>query len=64
MSTPSRVKVDCRNTPSESNCSLAISGTPEEVLEAAVQHAKSKHGHEDSAELREWIRSSWMEDPS
>ena len=43
--------------PSESNCTLAIAGDDvEDLLDAAVQHATLKHGHESSAELREAIR--------
>jgi hypothetical protein len=49
--------IDCRDHPSERNCSLKISGTEEEVLEAAVQHAASIHGHQDTPELREQIKS-------
>ena len=52
-----RKSIDCRDYPSEKNCSLKISGTEEEVLEAAVQHAASAHGHEKSPELREQLRS-------
>ena len=52
-----RKSVDCRDYPSEKNCSLEISGPEEEVLEAAVQHAVSAHGHENSPELRDQIRS-------
>jgi predicted small metal-binding protein len=52
-----RKSIDCRDYPSEKNCSLKISGTEAEVLAAAVQHAVSAHGHESSAELREEIRS-------
>jgi predicted small metal-binding protein len=52
-----RKSIDCRDYPSEKNCSLKISGTEAEVLDAAVQHAVSAHGHESSAELREQIRS-------
>lgn len=52
-----RKSIDCRDYPSEENCSLKISGTEAEVLDAAVQHAVSAHGHESSAELREEIRS-------
>lgn len=51
-----RKSVDCREYPSEKNCSLKISGTEDEVLDAAVQHAVSAHGHEDGAELRENLR--------
>ena len=52
-----RKSIDCRDYPSENNCSLKISGTEEEVLEAAVQHATSVHGHANTPELREQIRS-------
>jgi len=49
--------VDCREYPSEKNCSLKISGTEEEVLDAAVQHAVSAHGHKLTAELRDELRN-------
>ncbi|HUE50411.1 MAG TPA: DUF1059 domain-containing protein [Candidatus Dormibacteraeota bacterium] len=52
-----RKSIDCRNYPSERNCSLKISGTEEEVLDAAVQHAVSAHGHENSPQLRDLIKS-------
>ena len=52
-----RKSIDCRNYPSEKNCSLKISGTEEEVLDAAVQHAVSVHGHKESADLRQELRS-------
>ena len=42
-----RKVVDCRLYPSEKGCTLRISGTEEEVLEAATQHACSVHGHTD-----------------
>ncbi|MFI0468480.1 DUF1059 domain-containing protein [Saccharopolyspora sp. 5N102] len=47
---------DCRKYPSESNCSLTISGEEEEVLRAATEHAVTVHRHEDTPELREQIR--------
>ncbi|AOP46808.1 DUF1059 domain-containing protein [Streptomyces lydicus] len=53
-----RKKMDCRDYPSESKCTLVISGEEEEVVRAATAHAVSVHGHEDSPELREQIRSS------
>jgi predicted small metal-binding protein len=53
-----RKSVDCREYPSEKNCSLKISGTEDEVLDAAVQHAVSAHGHENTAELKEQLRQS------
>jgi predicted small metal-binding protein len=56
-----RKMVDCRKVPSDINCSLTIAGTQDEVLDAAVVHAVSKHGHEDTPELRQMVASS-MED--
>jgi predicted small metal-binding protein len=52
-----RKSIDCRNHPSEKKCTLKISGTEEEVLDAAVQHAVSAHGHENSPELRQQLKS-------
>jgi predicted small metal-binding protein len=52
-----RKSIDCRKHPSEKNCSLKISGTEEEVLDAAVQHAVSAHGHKNAPDLRERIKS-------
>lgn len=48
---------DCRKYPSETDCSLAISGEEDEVVRAASEHAVSVHGHEDGAELRSQIRA-------
>jgi predicted small metal-binding protein len=56
-SASARKMIDCRTMPSENNCSLAIAGTEDEVLDAAVHHAITVHGHEDAPELREMIRS-------
>jgi predicted small metal-binding protein len=56
-----RKAIDCRDHPSETNCSLRISGTEEEVLDAATQHAVRSHGHENSPELREQLRSMLKE---
>ena len=51
-----RKYIDCREYPSESNCSVAISAdTDKELLEAAVQHACTVHGHTDSPQLRQQI---------
>ena len=53
-----RKHIDCRNYPSEMNCTLALSAdTEHELLEAAVQHAVAVHGHHDTPELREQIRA-------
>ncbi len=48
----SRMMADCRRFPSESNCSLVIIGEQQEVVQAAIAHAVSVHGHEDTPETR------------
>ncbi|HSQ19178.1 MAG TPA: DUF1059 domain-containing protein, partial [Blastocatellia bacterium] len=55
-----RVKVDCRKYPSDKNCTLAISGSLDEVVELGWLHAKMHHAHKDEEEqgLKEWIRSN------
>ena len=53
-----RMVADCRVFPSESGCTLAISGEEDEVLDAATAHAVAVHQHQDGPELREMIRSS------
>ena len=57
-----RKSIDCRDYPSGKNCSLKISGMEDEVLEAAVLHAVSAHGHENTPELREQIKSMLKDD--
>ncbi len=52
-----RMMADCRRYPSESNCSLVIIGEEDEVVRAAAEHAASVHGHEDTPEMREQLRS-------
>lgn len=52
-----RKVADCRKFPSEKNCSLTIAGTEEEVMSVAVHHAVTSHGHQDTPELREQIKS-------
>ncbi len=54
----SRKYIDCREFPSESNCTIAISADSEdELIEAAAQHAVQVHGHQDSEELRDQLRN-------
>jgi len=53
-----RKVADCRDFPSETNCTLTISGEEEEVVLAASEHAASVHGHADSPDLREQVRST------
>jgi predicted small metal-binding protein len=51
-----RFYVDCRDYPSEMNCTVSISAdTKPEVVDAAVQHAIAVHGHHDSPQLREQL---------
>ncbi len=57
MSELRRKVLDCRVYPSEKGCTLSIEGTEEEVLEAASQHAVTAHGHTNSPELREQLRT-------
>jgi predicted small metal-binding protein len=57
-----RMYVDCREMPSESNCSLYISGNEDEVVQAAAEHAASVHEHEDTPAFREEIRASLKEE--
>ncbi len=59
---PQRKYIDCREIPSERNCSLKISGTEDEVLEAAVHHAVTAHGHENTPELRDQLRQALKDD--
>jgi predicted small metal-binding protein len=51
-----RMVIDCREYPSEMNCSVAISAdSKRELIDAAVQHAVAVHRHEDTPELRAQI---------
>ena len=52
-----RKTIDCRWFPTEKHCDIAISGSEEEVLNIAVQHAVQSHGHSETPELREELRS-------
>ena len=56
MSDQQRKSIDCRDYPSESGCTLRLEGTEDEVLDAAIDHAITKHGHTDNPELRDQIR--------
>ena len=53
-----RQYIDCREFPSETNCSVAIAADSErELLEVAVQHAVAVHGHQDTPEFRKQLAS-------
>lgn len=57
-----RKAADCRLYLSEKNCSLYISGTEKEVMDASIQHAVSAHGHKDTpkfrAELKKFLKDA------
>ncbi|MGP6157398.1 MAG: DUF1059 domain-containing protein [Vulcanimicrobiaceae bacterium] len=57
-----RKYIDCREFPSESNCSLKISGRENEVLAVAVAHAVAAHGHLESPQLREQLHAALKEE--
>jgi Protein of unknown function (DUF1059) len=58
-----RKYIDCRESPSDTNCTLSISGTEDEVLDLAVTHAVSAHGHKDTHDLRAQLRSMLKDAP-
>ncbi|OGZ63808.1 MAG: DUF1059 domain-containing protein [Candidatus Staskawiczbacteria bacterium RIFCSPLOWO2_01_FULL_40_39] len=51
-----RKSIDCREMPSEKACDLKMSGSEEHLLPAAVSHAVTAHGHQDTPELKEEIK--------
>lgn len=58
-----RKYIDCREYPSEMNCTVSLAAdSDKELLEAAVQHAVAVHGHTDTPELREQIQSLFKEE--
>jgi predicted small metal-binding protein len=53
-----RQYIDCREFPSETHCTVALSADSEsELLDAAVQHAVTVHKHTDSPELRSQLKT-------
>jgi len=54
--------VDCREFPSESKCTVTIAADSEkELMEIAVQHAVTVHGHTDTPEFRQQLRKAIKE---
>ncbi|KQQ86725.1 DUF1059 domain-containing protein [Massilia sp. Leaf139] len=52
-----RKYIDCREFPSDMNCTVTIAADSEqELMAVAVQHAVSVHGHQDSPELRTQLK--------
>ena len=58
----SRRIFDCREWPGE--CTLAISGNEDDVVEAQLLHAVQAHGQQDTPQLRELIRASLKPAPA
>lgn len=48
--------------PSDSNCSLTITGTADEVVDTAATHTAAVHGHEDTPQLRAELRKNLTND--
>lgn len=58
-----RKYIDCREYPSEMNCTVALAAdSDEELLEAAVQHAVAIHGHTDTPDLRKQLQALFKEE--
>lgn len=58
----SRKYIDCREMPSDNDCDLAMAGSDKHVLDAAVIHAVTAHGHENTPELRDQIKGILKEE--
>ena len=54
--------IDCREFPSESRCTVTIAADSEaELMEVAVQHAVTVHGHQDTPAFREQLKEAIRE---
>ncbi|PQO89004.1 hypothetical protein C5614_29615 [Massilia phosphatilytica] len=54
--------IDCREIPSTTHCSVTIAADSEqELLDAAVQHAVARHGHQDTPALRDQLKQAMRE---
>lgn len=59
-----RKAIDCREYPSDTKCSVAISAdSADELLEIAAAHAVTAHGHTDTPELRTVLRGLFKDAP-
>ena len=57
-----RKYVDCRDFPSVTKCTVAISADSEtELMEIAVQHAVAVHDHKDTPEFRQQLKQAIKE---
>jgi predicted small metal-binding protein len=54
-----RKYIDCRQIPSDTNCTVTISAdTEQELMEVAVQHAVKTHGHQDTPQFRAQLKDA------
>ena len=54
-----RKYIDCREMPSEAQCTVTIAADSEqELVDAAVQHAVSVHGHQDTPQFRQQLKKA------
>jgi len=58
-----RKYIDCSNLGNDRTCTLAISGSEDEVLDLAVIHGIVSHGYSDPYELRKQLRSLLLDVP-
>lgn len=57
-----RKYIDCREYPSDINCTIAIAAdSDKELLDAAVEHAVAIHQHQDTPELRAALQELFKE---
>lgn len=60
-------QLDCGKMPSEKGCKLVMKAPEDQVedlLDAGVAHAVKTHGHEETPELREQLRSMVEDTPA
>jgi hypothetical protein len=58
-----RRMLDCREVPSDSRCTLTLTGEEDEVLDAGAAHAVAVHGHTDGQDLRDGLRAALRDAP-
>ncbi len=57
-----RKYIDCRDYPSDINCTVALSAdTEDELIEAVVHHGVNVHGYEYKPEFREQVRKEFKD---
>jgi len=59
-----RKVIDCREFPSDTGCTLLLSGVQSELLQSAAEHAVSVHLEHDGPELRKRLLAMMKDDPT